>query len=392
MKQALLFALTLILTYRVSAQTPFQNILTDIAANNPDVRARQKAQDARVSAYRTGITPYDPTLSFDYLIGFPRTGGNQTDFLAVQSFDFPSVYSKKRALAGMAESGSMYAVASHRQEVLLEARHTLVELTYANKMNAEWERRTAQAEQVYRMLERKMNEGEGNILDANKAKLQWLALQNERQLLESRRSQYREQLAMLSGGRTVAYADTLYPMLPSLPAFDSLETWLESIDPTLKAIQAEERMAMQEVSIAKALLLPRLEAGYHYQGILGQRFHGLHVGMSVPLWEKKNTVQQRQLEALAVQGEIEAHRNEHYYQVKQAYERYTGLRQTLSDYQALLTSTNNLPLLEKALRAGQISATEYYLDALQFYALADKALLLEKEMYLAAVELWQAGW
>ena len=197
---------------------------------------------------------------------------------------------------------------------------------------------------------------------------------------------------MLSGGRAIAYADTLYPMLPSLPEFDSLETRLESIDPMLKAIQAEERMAMQEVSIAKALLLPRLEAGYHYQGILGQRFHGLHVGMSVPLWEKKNTVQQRQLETLAVQSEIAAHRNEHYYRIKQAYERYTGLRQTLSDYQALLASTNNLPLLEKALRAGQISATEYYLDALQFYALADKALLLEKEMYLAAVELWQMGW
>ncbi|HOY07179.1 MAG TPA: TolC family protein [Saprospiraceae bacterium] len=392
MKKVLFFTWVLILTFQVGAQSSFQNILTDISDNNPDVRARQQAQDARISAYRTGITPYDPTLSFDYLIGFPRAGGNQADFLAVQSFDFPSVYAKKRALAAMAESGSTYAVAARRQEVLLEARRTLVELTYANKMNAEWVRRIAQAEQVYRMLERKMNEGEGNILDANKAKLQWLALQNERQLLESRRSQYREQLAMLSGGRAIAYADTLYPMLPSLPEFDSLETRLESIDPMLKAIQAEERMAMQEVSIAKALLLPRLEAGYHYQGILGQRFHGLHVGMSVPLWEKKNTVQQRQLETLAVQSEIAAHRNEHYYRIKQAYERYTGLRQTLSDYQALLASTNNLPLLEKALRAGQISATEYYLDALQFYALADKALLLEKEMYLAAVELWQMGW
>jgi hypothetical protein len=51
-----------------------------------------------------------------------------------------------------------------------------------------------------------------------------------------------------------------------------------------------------------------------------------------------------------------------------------------------------MPLLEKALQAGQISATEYYLNALQFYALTDKAFLLEKEMYLAAVELWQAGW
>jgi cobalt-zinc-cadmium efflux system outer membrane protein len=190
MKKALFFTWALILTYQVGAQTSFQHILTDISANNPDVRARQQAQDARISAYRTGITPYDPTLSFDYLIGFPRAGGNQADFLAVQSFDFPSVYAKKRALAGMAESGGTYAVASRRQEVLLEARRTLVELTYANKMNAEWERRIEQAEQAYRMLERKMNEGEGNILDANKAKLQWLALQNERQLLESRRSQY----------------------------------------------------------------------------------------------------------------------------------------------------------------------------------------------------------
>lgn len=378
MKKTLLFVLVIGLAGQAIAQPAFQNMLNEIHTNNPGLQARQQAQQARQSAYRVGLTPYDPTVSFDYMAGFPRTGGNQADFLAVQSFDFPTVYAKKRVLATIAEEGGTYVMAAHRQEIALDARRTLVELTYINKMELEWGLRIRQAEQVYRMLDRKMNEGEGNILDANKAKLQWLALQNERQLLGSRRRQYLEHLNMLNGGKAITYPDTLYPLPPSLPSFDSLETYLESMDPMLKVLQQQERLAAQQVNVNKALLLPRVEAGYHYQGLLGQQFHGLHVGMSVPLWEKKNTVRQRQLETLAVQSEIAAHRNEYYHEIKQAYEQYANLRQTLTDYQTLLTSTNNMPLLEKALQAGQISATEYYLNALQFYALTDKAFFTGK--------------
>lgn len=392
MKKTLFLVLIAGLMQIADAQPSFQNIINNISSNNPDLKASQQTQQARQSAYRVGLTLYDPTISFDYLFGNSSAGGDQTDFLAVQSFDFPTVYSKKRALADIAEEGGTYVVAARQQEILLDARRTLIELTYSNKMEAEWERRTRQAEQVYRMLERKMDNGEGNILDANKAKLQWLSLQNERRLLEGRRRQHIEHLTMLAGGEVVSLTDTLYPLLPPLPAFDSLETYLESIDPALKALLQQERLAAQQMDVAKALKLPRIEAGYHYQGLLGQRFNGLHVGLNVPLWEKKNTVEQRQLEAIAVQGEIAAHRNEHYHSIKQAYERYVNLRQTLFDYQTLLNSTNSLPLLEKALNAGQISATEYYLDALQFYALSDKAFLLEKETYLAAVELWRMGW
>ena len=392
MKKTLIFALAMGLLSHAHTQNIFQQILAEIIASNPDLQALQQAQQARQSAYRVGLTPYDPTVSFDYLLGFPRVNGDQTDFLAVQSFDFPTVYAKKRELANIAETGGAFVVAAQQQEILLDARRTLVELTYANKIEMEWERRIRKADKLYQMLERKMKDGEGNILDANKAKIQWLALQNERQLLDIRRRQSIEHLTMLNGGRSVVYLDTLYPPLPTLPTFDSLETFLESVDPNLKALLQQERLATQQIVITKALALPKLEAGYHYQGILGQKFHGIHVGMSVPVWEKKNTVRQRQLEAVAVQGEIAAHRNEHFHEIKQAYERFTGLRQTLADYLALLTSTNNLPLLEKALNGGQISATEYYQDALQYYALTDKAYLLEKEMHLAAVELWQAGW
>jgi cobalt-zinc-cadmium efflux system outer membrane protein len=376
-------------TFQAGAQTLFETILTDITANNPDLQVRRQGQEARQAAYNVGLTPYDPTVSFDYLAGFPRAGGDQTELTAVQAFDLPRVYRERRRLAELAGGESGYAVASYRQEILIDARRTMVELTYSNNMAVEFARRISQAEQVYRMLERKLDQGEGNILDANKARLQWLNLQNERQLLENRRRQLLTHLAMLNGGKAVAYPDTLYPPLPPLPAFDSLETYLESADPTLQHLQQQALVAEQQVAVARALLGPRLEAGYRYQGILGQRFHGLHVGFSIPLWEKRNTVRQRQLESVYVQGQIAAHRNEHFYEIRQAYERFTGLQQALAEYRELLTSTNNLPLLEKALRAGQITATEYYLDALQFYALSDKAFLLEKEVHLAAAELWR---
>jgi outer membrane protein, heavy metal efflux system len=49
-------------------------------------------------------------------------------------------------------------------------------------------------------------------------------------------------------------------------------------------------IGQQMVEVSKALNLPKFETGYHYQAMLGQRFNGLHLGLTIPLWENKNKV------------------------------------------------------------------------------------------------------
>ena len=60
-----------------------------------------------------------------------------------------------------------------------------------------------------------------------------------------------------------------------------------------KNLEHEKRIAEKQQELAKSWRLPKLEAGYHYQGILGQRFSA-HAGVTLPVWEQKFRTQQEQ--------------------------------------------------------------------------------------------------
>ncbi|TNE59431.1 MAG: transporter, partial [Bacteroidetes bacterium] len=126
-----------------------------------------------------------------------------------------------------------------------------------------------------------------------------------------------------------------------------------------------------------------------YQGILGQQFHGLHVGLNIPLWEHKNRVAQQQLQTTFYTGELEAQRTRQYYAVKAYYEKYQGLRRSLDEYRTSLETLNNMELLNRALEAGQITTLEYFVEQSLLYESRDRLLELEREVAKAAAELFR---
>jgi len=50
------------------------------------------------------------------------------------------------------------------------------------------------------------------------------------------------------------------------------------------------KIMKKQIAVQRSLSLPRMETGYHAQGILGQSYKGIHAGITVPLWENKNKV------------------------------------------------------------------------------------------------------
>lgn len=78
-----------------------------------------------------------------------------------------------------------------------------------------------------------------------------------------------------------------------------------------------------------------------------------------------------------------AHRQE----VRQAYEEYQVLQESLRDYRELMARPENLRLLEKALRLGEISAAEYFMELSFYYGAYDRYLELEAEAQQKAAEL-----
>ena len=103
----------------VSAQSNIERALSAIAKNNKTINAARQYVVAQKLDHRTGITPDNPVVSADYLIGKKAAMGNQFDFSFSQSFDFPSVYIKKGRFAD--EQGRLLDIGIDelRQNVLL---------------------------------------------------------------------------------------------------------------------------------------------------------------------------------------------------------------------------------------------------------------------------------
>lgn len=370
------------------AQSTLDAMLAQIESNNKTLRAERQRVEAAAKEYQTGIWLYDPQISYDWLKGFPNSAGNQNDLTVMQPFDYPTAYARRRKLAGLKTGQLAFESKSLRQDVLLEAKLTGIQLIYLNKRKAELLRRLAAAQQFLDNYQKKYDARDATALDLNKARHQVVNLQTESKLLEVAATEYLTQLIALNGGVPVTVIDTIYPALTMvLPTLDSLVQTIEATDPTLQFLQAQQQVGAAQLALTRALNLPKLEAGYRYQGILGQNFHGLHVGLSVPLWENKNRLAQQQLQSAYYSGQLESRRNERFYDVKRLYEKYQSLQTGLDEYRRSLLSLNNLELLDNALQAGQITTLEYFVEQSIFYESRDRLLELERETALALAEL-----
>lgn len=84
---------------------------------------------------------------------------------------------------------------------------------------------------------------------------------------------------------------------------------------------------------------------------------------------------------------MEREKTAHLYTIRRLYERQQTLQNTLEEYGDLLEGLNNTPLLEKALRLGEISSIEFFMEITYFYEAEDKYLDLENEYQRTVAEL-----
>lgn len=372
---------------RSYAQNTIDSVLSKIALNNKDLAAVNKRLEALRMGYKTGLTLYDPQVSYDYLKGYPATAGSQNDLSIVQAFDFPTVYGNRKKVSMLKIDQTRFESQSAKREILLKAKLISIQLVYLNKRKIDLQQRLAQANEFYSDYQKKFDRQDATVLDINKAKLQLINLQTAFKLLETERIQVNQQLTELNANIPVDFKDTVYPSVPALPDFETLEQNIEVGDPVLKYYQAQQQIGEAEIKLNRSLSLPKMELGYHYQGILGQRFHGAHIGFSVPLWENRNKVKYQQLQTSFFDAQISAHRIEHFSYVKQLFDKFKELQIGLEDYRKTLQLLNNNELLKKALNTGQISTLEYYLEITLLYESRDRYLQLEYETARALAEL-----
>lgn len=370
-----------------NSQNSIDNVLREISANNIQIKAGSDLINAKKMEFNIGLAPYDPEVSYDYLFGSPKEIGNQTEIILNFSFDFPTIYGKRSTLAALKTTQANYDLQAIRQNILLEAKTICIELIYLSKRNIELKQRLDDAQKLSDYFKINLETGEGNAIDANKAKLQVINYQSGYRLNQIEINKANNKLTELNGGKQITFLDTVYPLVESIPTFVTLEADIEANDPELKMLNLQYEISKQEISINKDLNLPRIELGYRYQSLLNQNFNGVHAGISIPLWEKNNTVKAKELQSIYTLALIEEHKNEHYYETKEIYDEYISLKNTLDESLESLSAINNYELLQKSFSLGEISSIEYLMELTYYYSIKDKIDLLEKEYYIIVSEL-----
>ena len=379
MKNNLLVILAILSFGLGYSQSNMDAVLAEIAKNNKTIQANTQYWSAQKVKYQTGNSLYNPTIEYDYLKGNPSDAGNQTDIVVTQSFDFPTVYGKKNQLADQQILQADLHLQSANQSLLLEAKKICIELVYRNKLQIPLTQRKEATEKWLAQFNKKLETGDGTILDVNKSEIQLLEI--KKQFLENASfiAKLNEQLTSLNGGTAITFKDEAYFDVPVIADFATLEKEIEAQYYLRKTLEQDKVIAQKQIEVSKALALPKMEVGYHYQGILGQTYNGFHTGISLPLWESKNRVKLEKARMTFAEIALADHTNDHYYEIKQLYGRYESLKSILGDYEKINKSADPIKLLDKALSAGQISVLEYFVEMNYYNTAINSYLEIVKE-------------
>lgn len=373
----------------VNAQDVFDEVLGSIEANNTTLKAYREQSNANKIGNRTGINMANPEVDFGRKWGTNAGEANATEFNVSQSFDFPTAYKYKSQLADGKNRQQDLIYEQQRREILQEARLICIELTYQMKINKQLIERVGYAQELSDAYEKRFEQGDLDVLERNKTKLDLLNMEKLLQMNEVEIELQTSELIRLNGGQPFLFRVTGYPDYAFPSDFTEWFNRVRDNNPTLRMAEQEVALSRKQEQLTRALNLPKLSAGYISEYISGASSQGFMIGVSIPLWEGKNTVKHQKAQTVALQMQHEDVKLQFHNILKSQYEKAYKLSILLVEYQETLKVTNDYKLLKKALDKGQLSLINYLLEMAIYYDTIDKFLATERDYQLAVAELRQ---
>jgi cobalt-zinc-cadmium efflux system outer membrane protein len=370
-----------------SQTTTIEELLNQIEQNNTELKGYQSFVESQQLENKSTNNLPDPQLSGYYMPFGDNTTDAYSEYQIAQSFEFPTVYAARGKWNDLKSEQLQTSYAKKRQEVLLNAKELLIELTFLQKQKViETERRT-QSKQVFDQIQELFNKEQIGILDLNKTKIAWIQEQFVVEQIESNIQILMSQLNTLNGDKPLDILSTETIISTEVGSIENL--WQEKLvnDPSLQELKANETASFQKVKLEKNKTLPNVALGYNYQGVNGNNYSGFFGGLSIPLWSSKNKVKAAQANYEFQQSNTRVITTLLFAQFKETFNSYQLMRSKFIEYQSTMGNLESKDLLLKAYMLGEYSFMDYYVE-LQFYRNAsDKMLQMEKELQLLQAQI-----
>ena len=385
-----LFLCTLVLNMAICANNDeIDRILASIEQNNGALKALRKDADARIAGNREEMMPDDPEAEFAYFWGSPHEIGKRQDVNVSQAFDVPLITGMRKKVVSRENE---LVELNHRWErtgLLLEAKKNCIELIYNNALRQQLNKQLLWAEQVADLYREQYEKGNIGMPEYNNSQLNLAEIKHEVSRVEIEQKRILSELKRLNGGIAVELNSTQYDLHPLPTDFEQWFERMEQKNPMLLYACKETELNRYRIEVAKKANLPRFSVGYLMENVVGERYRGITLGISVPLWKNSQRLQQAETAAEASEMRAANTRQEFHDAFHALYRQAKELQRLLMDYRDAVKLHNNADLLVKALDLGEISITDYLVQMKFYYNMVTKVLEVERDYELVYAELMQ---
>jgi Outer membrane protein len=386
MKKLVFFLIIIAWTSVISAQS---DVLGEIERNNTVLSALRHQTEADKTENKTGIYPDNPEVEFHYLWGNSAELGNRTDWTASQSFDFPTAYRYKRNLSNLKNQQLDMQYQIERKDILLEASVVCIQLIYQNALVEKLKEQLDLSEQIADAYQKKYEAGDASLLDLNKTGYGLMLAEKEYRNAATEKEFLQSELIRLNGGVPLQLNAKTFPEIVLPIHFEQWYKEQKEKNQDLKFFQQEIHVGKENEKLQRSMNLPKISTGYMSEKVLTEHFQGVIVGVSIPLWENKNTVKKAKAQILANQEQEKNAALKDFYRNEALYKKASNLLQTVNQIKRQQANNNTVELLKKSLDLGEISLINYIQELGLYFDMQQNMLEIERDLHLTTSELLQ---
>lgn len=370
------------------AQRSIDEILRQIESASPEMQAQRELTSALKTEAKTGKYLSNPTVEMENLWGGAERAYN-AELTVAQAFDFPTAYASRNKIARMQSSLYDNQQAAFRQQFLLDAELLCIDIIHLTRLDELYRQRLDRAVQMNDVYRKKLESGGASALEYNKTKLELIDAQTQFDMNAAELQAKRRQLGTLTGNPDDTFADLQYPQRETLTDFEQISRNYLEENPQLERLKNEIDINERTVALNRGLSLPQFEVGYRHDFGAEGRYKGFLFGMSIPLFENKNTVKAAKARVASSNVQLESTRRNLTSEVRRLYDQTLSLQQSIEAIQELTSNQQALETLDKALEAGQINIIDYLTESGVILQSNERLFQLERDYHAAAAQLFR---
>ncbi len=289
---SVLLVIGCIVSQNANAQQPItlQASIDTALANNRHVKNERLNMEYQQKLRAAGVDIPQTTITGEY--GQINSSFNDTKFGIAQTFSFPTVYSKQKALQNENYKFSSLNTTLAEAELKMEVSDVFYLLVYLQQKQKLLEQNDSLFAAFLEKANLRFSNGESNILEKTSAELQrgQIAIQLNQLIIDKEIVKMQFQMLLNTTSDYIPNADNQKIIITT--AFDN-STVVKH--PIIQLLQQQKQISLVNTQLEKAKMLPDLQMGYNNMSIKGPssdnvvytsstRFSSIQFGIGIPLF------------------------------------------------------------------------------------------------------------